>query len=87
MKGTLQQFDTIVAEMVKNTKAYDEKRIKHLQWVEQIENIFASYTWTKKEFYRELNARLGIQTNDDIRDAKAALEKAKPKQIKKRAAK
>lgn len=64
MRGSEDQFNAIVSELAKNTKSYEEKRIKHYQWVDQTDNIFGSYGWTKAEFYTELNLRLGIETNE-----------------------
>lgn len=73
-----EQFNNIVAQLAKNNKDYDDKKIKHYQWAEQTENIFASFGWHKKEFYKELNVRLGIQTPEP---------KVKPTPKKKRKAK
>jgi hypothetical protein len=63
-RGTEDSFNNIVHELSRLHKAYEEKRIKHTQWAEGIDGIFNSYGWSKKEFYKELNARIGVETNE-----------------------
>lgn len=69
--GTEENFSRIVVELAALIKTYEEKGLRHYDYVARLENIFMSYKWDKVEFYQELNARLGIQTNDT--------RKAKPK--------
>ena len=72
-RGTEEQFIAILASLEKNTRSYEAKQIKHYQWAEQNDNIFANYTWSKQEFYKELGVRLGIQTNE-TREKKKSLK-------------
>ncbi len=57
-------FQAIVVELARNTKSYEDKKIKHYQWADVIDSIFANYGVVKQEFFRELNSRCGVQTND-----------------------
>lgn len=59
-------FELTVAALISNTKAYEEKKIKHYQYSDAIESIFDRYAVNKKEFYKELNVRLGIKTNEVV---------------------
>jgi len=78
-RGTLEQFDQIVLELQRNIKAYEDKKIKHYAFADTNDNIFANYNWSKVEFYKELNARLGIQTNESRDEQKKQLDKFKKK--------
>lgn len=78
MRGTNEQFDCILSELNKNIRAYEEKKIKHHQYVDAADNIFQSYGWSKSEFYKEVNFRLDIQTNE-TREKKKTLEAFKKK--------
>jgi len=70
MRGTEDQFLAIVDQLGKNIKQYEEKKIKHYQFADASDNIFASYAWSKVEFYKELNSRLGYETNDSREEKK-----------------
>lgn len=78
-RGTEEQFNNIVAMLGQNTKNYEEKKLKHNQWVEQSESILSQNGWTKDEFYKELNARVGIQTNETRKKKISAAPISKPK--------
>jgi hypothetical protein len=81
-RGSAENFDQIVVELAKNTKQYEAGQIKHYQFADKVDVIFGSYGWDKASFYKELNARLGIQTNDAIREAKEAKGVKKVKKVK-----
>ena|SRR5271170_3640659 len=86
-RGSEDQFLAILSELHKNTKNYEDKKIKHYQWAGHIDDLFASYTWTKAEFYKELNARLGIETNETREKKKREKKpvKGEKKSVKKKA--
>lgn len=63
-RGTEEQFLKIIHAIERNNKAYVEKQIKFYQWAETVDQIFTDYMWSKSEFYKEVNLRLGIQTNE-----------------------
>jgi len=75
MKGTEDQFERIVNELRGNIKNYEDKRIKYIQYLGTIDAVFAGYGWGKKDFYEELNKRLGIETNDSRREEKEKRKK------------
>lgn len=68
-------FEIIVADLIKNAKAYEEKKIKHYQYSDAIESIFERYSVNKKDFYKELNVRLGIASNEAIVKDKTSFKK------------
>lgn len=70
MRGTEEQFNNIMSALAKNTRDYEEKRIKHFQFADMVDRIFQDYGWNKPGFYRELNLRLGIHTNESRREEK-----------------
>lgn len=82
-RGSEEQFQALLTELHKNTKNYEEKKIKHTQWTEQTEALFSSFSWTKAEFYKELNSRLGIETNETREKKRKKKVVAKPVEKKK----
>ncbi len=85
MRGTDEQFDQIVNTLQQNARNYENKTIKYIQYLDMIDKVFSgAYGWNKKEFYDELNRRLGIQTNDSRReDKKKRKDALKPTTTKK----
>ncbi len=77
--GSQEQFETILKQLADSTKKYEAQTIKHYQWAEQVDRIFASYGWSKNTFYAELNARLGIITKDPAINLKAVKKKSSRK--------
>lgn len=85
MRGTDDQFDTIVNALQQNAKGYESKTIKYIQYLDTIDKVFSgAYGWGKKEFYEELNRRLGIQTNDSRREEKKKRKEAQTQKSKKK---
>jgi hypothetical protein len=76
-KGTEEHFQSILSELTKNFRRLENNEIKHIQWCDQITNIFKVYGWDKASFYQELNARLGIKTPNQ-----EAIKKKKSKAAK-----
>lgn len=74
-KGTEEQFQTIVENLAINCRQYEGRQIKHIQYADKVDAIFQSYGWDKPTFYRELNERLGIQTNETRKKKKVELPK------------
>jgi hypothetical protein len=74
-----ESFEAIVVELAKNTKRYEDKVIKHYQYADQIENVFANFGVNKTDFYRELNIRCGVETNDTRTKKRAVVVKQKTK--------
>lgn len=81
MRGSEEHFNLLAAELAKNTRAYEEKKIKHYQWADSVDRLFESYGWSKEEFYKELNKRLGVETNESRR---AEPEEKKKKKVRKK---
>ena len=86
MRGSDEHFSALAAELAKNTKAYEDKKIKHYQWADSTDRLFENYGWSKSEFYKELNRRLGVETNDSRREKpevkkKPARKKKAPEDI------
>lgn len=75
-KGNNEEFEKIASELQRNIKNYEDGKIKHYAFAATNDETFANYSWSKTEFYKELNARLGIQTNDS-RDEQKKLAKKK----------
>jgi hypothetical protein len=61
---TEEHFQGIVMELSANLKAYEEQKIKHYAFTDRVDHIFANYGIAKSAFYKELNSRCGIQTNE-----------------------
>lgn len=79
-RGTLDQFEQIVVELAKNIKSYEDKRIKHYAFAEMNDSIFSAYNWSKSEFFKEVNIRLGNKTNESREeDKKQRIEQSKLK--------
>lgn len=78
-KGTEDEFKCIIDGLAKNCKRYEIGQIKHMQFTEAMDSIFGEYNWSKQEFYKELNTRLGIHNNEERPAVKPA---AKPKKAK-----
>lgn len=77
-KGSEDNFQVMVLEIAKNIKNYEARSIKHYQYADTMDAIFANYGWNKQEFYNELNSRLGIETNE-TREKKITVKKTKKK--------
>ena len=85
-RGTEADFNAIVGALSKITKRYESREIRHYQWAESIDSIFANSSWAQKEFYKELNKRLGIETNESREDKKVKVVVQKKPVIKKKSA-
>jgi hypothetical protein len=84
MPGSNEEFDILLKEYHKNVRSYDARAINHVSFATAIDGLFATYRWSKKEFFLELNRRLGISHNEK-RKSKAV--EASKKKSPKRAAK
>lgn len=80
--GSEEQFKELVDRLSINCKKYESGAIKHIAFTEAIDSYFAAYGWSKKEFYKELNVRLGIQNREE---PKKVEEKPKKRTVKKKA--
>ena len=80
-RGSDDSFKTIVDCLAKNCKKYEKGEIKHIAFTENMDAYFTEYGWSKKEFYKELNVRLGLSNKEEP----AKEEKPKKKIIKKKA--
>jgi CRISPR/Cas system CSM-associated protein Csm5 (group 7 of RAMP superfamily) len=74
-RGTEDQFKAIVDLLGKNCKNYETGKIKHIVFSETMDNIFYENVWSKDEFYKELNTRLGIHNNVEKPKAKPEVKK------------
>lgn len=81
-KGSEDNFQLILAELNKSIRAYETHQIKFMQHMQKTDDLFGGYGWSKKDFYQEMNARLGISTNE----TRAADKIKKPATKKKKAA-
>lgn len=80
MRGTEEQFNELLNRLAKTHKSYEERSIKHYQWADSIDKLFESYGWSKAEFYKELRARTGQETNESREEKKKAQVSQKSKQ-------
>lgn len=85
MKGDEAQFHQILSELAVQVKSYQDNKTKHYQFVSNTDNIFANYSWSKKDFYSELNRIRGIQTNEERAEERKAKIAKKPRTRKKKA--
>jgi len=76
MKGSEENFQILIVALAKNLRSYEAKEIKHIAYSDRVDALFAGHGWSRKEFYKELNSRLGVQTNE------ACAKPAKPKKRK-----
>jgi hypothetical protein len=83
MRGTEDQFDVILKKYYDNVKSYEGKNMNYVGFSANIDALFAYYGWSKKEFFKELNARIGIQTNQERKNK--TIEASKKKASKKTA--
>ena len=51
-------FQYIVKELARNSRDYENGSIQHIKYVESIDYLFNSFSWSKVDFYQELNRRL-----------------------------
>jgi hypothetical protein len=77
-RSSEENFQAIVSEIAKNIKNYEARVIKHYQYADTMDAIFANYGWNKQDFYNELNSRLGIETNE-TREKSITVKKTKKK--------
>jgi hypothetical protein len=63
-RGSEENFQLIITELAKSLHAYEAKTIKHMAHAEKVDGLFSSYGWNKADFFKEMNTRLGIQTNE-----------------------
>lgn len=63
MKGTEEQFQSLAFELHNLTKKYENHAIKHAQYTEGVDDLFHRRGWSKKEFYKEMDIKLGINRN------------------------
>jgi hypothetical protein len=82
MRGTEDQFQAMVKQYYTVAKNYETKAATFITYCQQMEAIFASYGWSKKEFFKELNVKLGIHINE--RRKSKAIDIAKKKAPKKK---
>ena len=64
-RGSEDQFNMIVDCLADNCKKYENGQVKHIAFTENMDSYFATYGWSKPEFYKELNARLGIPNKEE----------------------
>jgi len=79
-RGSEEQFNQLVDCLNKNCRKYESGAIKHIAFTEAIDSYFAAYGWSKKEFYKELNVRLGIPNKEEPKK----VEKPKKRTVKKK---
>ena len=70
MRGTEEQFQLMLKQYYTTAKNYEAKASNYITYCQQMENIFASYGWNKKEFFKELNKKLGFHTNEKVKQSK-----------------
>jgi hypothetical protein len=59
--GTEEAFVAIAKEYTKYVKQYEAGSLKHYQYVDYVERLFTENGWSKPDFTKELNRRLGIE--------------------------
>jgi hypothetical protein len=79
IRGSEDQFKALVDDLAKNCKRYETGAIKYIAFTENMDSYFAEYGWSKVEFYKELNVRLGIANKEEPK-----VEKPKKKVVRKK---
>jgi hypothetical protein len=64
MKGNEESFQLISSELAKSIRAWETGKIKPMQHAEKVDGLFSGYGWSKTEFFKELDIRIGKQSND-----------------------
>lgn len=59
MKGSEDSFQLIVSELGKSIRAWETGKIKPMQHAEKVDNLFSGYGWSKSDFFKELDVRVG----------------------------
>lgn len=71
---TEENFQIMIVELDKLNKQYEKGQLKYHQKTDKTDRVFEQYGWQRTEFFKELNARLGIQAHS-TKPAKKTLKK------------
>jgi phosphoglycerate-specific signal transduction histidine kinase len=55
---TEDRFQYILTQLDENRKRFEDKIINFIKYSERIDYLFNNYSWSKKDFYEELNKRI-----------------------------
>jgi hypothetical protein len=64
-RSSEEHFQKMLIELNTLTKQYEQGQIKYHQKTIKVDTIFENYGWSRHEFFKELNSRLGIQSHSD----------------------
>jgi hypothetical protein len=79
MRSSEEHFQTMLIEFDALNKQYEKGQIKYHQKTAKVDTIFDKYGWSRSDFFKELNARVGIQARLEPKKAVKTTKAKAPK--------